>query len=181
MSGKRRIITDDEMLRTMYGDDKQSLVDISKVTGLTISTIRLRLIRSGVILRTPAEAIRLHPEKLGAGNRGKKRTITEECRRNMRIGALKRWRDKSRGISLKPNGYYEITVGGNKGRPLHDVIMEVHIGRRLKEDEVVHHKNGIRTDNEIINLELMTRSEHSGIHAKENYKERIINTKGQFV
>ena len=181
MSGKKRIIIDDEALKRMYVNNQQSLTDISKATGLTISTVRLHLMSIGVILRTPADAIRLHPEKLGAKNRGKKRTFTDEWRNNQREAAIRRWSGKARGVSLKSSGYYEITIGANKWRMLHDVIMENHIGRRLLPGEVVHHKNGIRTDNEITNLVLMSRSEHSALHSTEDYVNRVINKKGQFV
>jgi len=181
MSGKKRIIVDIEMIKTVYEVEKKSLTDISKMIGVTVSTIRLRLIEYGVTLRSKAEAIRLHPEKLGSGNRGKKRIFTKEWKENQRTAAIKRWMGKARGISLKPNGYYEITIGPNKGRMLHNVIMEIHIGRKLLPNEVVHHKNGIRTDNEITNLILMSKSDHSSLHAKENYYKREINNKGQFV
>lgn len=54
----------------------------------------------------------------------------------------------------------------------HDLIMECLIGRYLKDDEVVHHKNKIRDDNRKENLQLMTFSEHARLHMIERYSKK---------
>ncbi len=49
----------------------------------------------------------------------------------------------------------------------HVLVMMDRLGRPLRVDEIVHHKNGDRTDNRDENLELMTASEHQRHHADE--------------
>ncbi len=48
----------------------------------------------------------------------------------------------------------------------HTLIMESYINRLLKNNEVVHHIDGDKLNNDISNLKLMTEQEHRSLHAK---------------
>lgn len=51
---------------------------------------------------------------------------------------------------------------GYKYQREHRVVMEAAIGRKIRPEEDVHHRNGVRTDNRLENLELWSHSQPRG-------------------
>lgn len=60
---------------------------------------------------------------------------------------------------------------------IHRQIMENYIGRKLLKKEHVHHINGIKTDNRIENLIILSESEHHKLHPTIglNLKKKCIS------
>lgn len=69
-------------------------------------------------------------------------------------------------------GYVYIGPNSKDRRGEHRRVMEAHLGRSLNKGEVVHHINGIKTDNRIENLQVMTRAQHLLEHKEEIFANR---------
>ena len=60
--------------------------------------------------------------------------------------------------------YLRMKLPSGKSGQVHRVVMEKHLGRRLKTTEHVHHKNGNTHDNRPENLEVMSAGDHARLH-----------------
>lgn len=145
-----------------------SIPQLAGLYGLSRSVIRYHVKKAGA-LRSRSDAVRLASKqgRLGSGLRGKTRDFTpSHCAAISE--SKKKWGDENAvGTSVKPSGYIEHTRGPNKGRSVHVTTMEARLGRRLLEDECVHHIDGDRANNDDNNLALVTRSGHMRLHRRE--------------
>ncbi len=79
---------------------------------------------------------------------------------------------------MTPRGYIEgrIVVDGVRRQVRqHRHVMEQALGRALEPHEDVHHINGVKSDNRLENLEVISHSAHSSRHGKG----RRGNTRGK--
>jgi hypothetical protein len=98
-------------------------------------------------------------------------TRTQEHRASISASARRAWETKRQRMPLGSRrldaaGYWLIKVREHGGRwdKEHVLVAEQAAGRKLSDDECVHHVNGVKTDNRPENLHICTRSDHSLIH-----------------
>jgi hypothetical protein len=129
-------------LKDLYVTQNLSTVEIARIKGCTNSSVGLALKALGIPARNYSEAVRLV-----------KGRVSHKKVKN-KAGYIMVWMPNHPGSNSA--GYiFE-----------HRLVMEQSLGRLLLSTEFVHHKNGIKDDNRIENLELTTNGAHSKEHSR---------------
>lgn len=98
---------------------------------------------------------------------------SRSCHAKSRIGNKNpHW--KGGEVKIDTGGYRKVYIPYGM-KPEHVLIMEKNIGRELKENEIVHHIDGNRINNNIENLKLL---ESQGAHRTEHARQRILVSGG---
>ena len=76
-------------------------------------------------------------------------------------------------VELSPNTRTRLITRGGKKVRAHRWIMEQRLGRKLRQGEHVHHRNGDPLDNRIENLEVLDAATHMRLH-KQVYPDQKV-------
>ena len=148
------IVRDIEKIQYLYFEKELSLSEIANIYNCNLSTIKKHLLNHGYKLRTRTEGIRL---------------IIKKGKRRHYVAGLKGPLNPSwKGGRRKSGPYIRIIDPKSKckcGTTLeHRLIWEQFHKKELSKDWIVHHLNGIPTDNRPENLLAVPRDEHNKLN-----------------
>jgi len=98
-------------------------------------------------------------------------------RKGQRLSRKTEFKSRGKGGRYKIRGYVLVYVPNHPFKTSadsvfeHRLVVEKYLGRYLTKDEVVHHKNHIKDDNRIGNLEVINKKLHSKLHWDEKLKK----------
>lgn len=75
---------------------------------------------------------------------------------------------------IRSDGYASVKDDDGKWILEHRQLMERHIGRKLDTREHVHHKNGVKDDNRLENLEVLSVEDHALLHAPSKFHSKWV-------
>lgn len=88
----------------------------------------------------------------------------------------------SGGTKIDSKGYLAITAGPHRGKRVHTLVAEAMLGRKLRPDEQVHHRDQDKLNCDWRNLEVLGRREHGAVSARQAwyFREHDIRAKKEW-
>lgn len=102
---------------------------------------------------------------------------SRKCRNLFESGSIIYNNGELEKISTIKKKYKNKGVGNGKIKLEHRLIMEEYIGRELAKDEIVHHIDGNKFNNDISNLQILTRSEHMKLHMNMRKEQNAMRNR----
>lgn len=156
-----------EQLEQLYIKEGRSTKEVATFFSCDQTTIQRHLKRKGIQIRSQSEE--MTGRKLTPEHRAKViqtlRNDSGEANPNWKGG--KSWRGRSKDAK------YTIILIDGKYVPEHRHVAEQYLGRKLERLEEVHHLNGIKTDNRIENLIVLTKEWHTRIHMTLKHRRHL--------
>src|ERR1035437_6577387 len=75
----------------------------------------------------------------------------------------------SGGVHVDDKEYLRISAGPHRNRRVHDMIAEAMLGRELKPDEDVHHKDENKLNCDWRNLEVIGKDIHGAVSSRQHW------------
>lgn len=176
-------MVDEKTLRELYLNQELTVKEISERLDLSVGTIFNYLKKYGIVRGkyTQRSKEKMSNSLKGRPSARKGVKLSEETKRKISEAQRGHFRNPSNyggHRKKRTDGYIEVycpehPYATKDGYVMeHILVMENAISRYITRDEVVHHKNKIRDDNRLENLELMTFKAHSALHLKERWAKK---------
>lgn len=183
-----KITLEKGLLEDMYIEKQLPMWKIAKICGVAVGTVYNRIHRfnikarppkKGMLGKTVSQSVR---ERISKANKGK--TISAEMRKRIseaNKGRVFKPTQYGGHIKIHKSGYVRVYLPNHpfasKDGYVFEHILAYEKAHNCYVDRskyVVHHINGIKTDNRAENLLLMTKQEHMSYHATKRHQERRL-------
>lgn len=161
-----------EQLDTLYVHTNKSGLEVAQLLGIGRTTLSRKLKLYGIPEKTISE---VRSQKLWHPSENQKRKLSELGRSQTGANSPS-WKEGRSWTGRKASPYPIVLIDGKYIKE-HRYVMEQHLGRKLLRTEEVHHRDGNKFNNEVENLQIMSKSEHSKLHWSKPERRQLQSEK----